>query len=253
MAARTLKAQVVLYDTDGTAKDAVVNDFAITTSPTWDPATQLAQITSPLANFYNHVEGAGQSIAHFLSSRLTRAVNGIDIKLFDVTGHLDGSPAGSPLVTDHFTLAAAGTSNNMPGQISVCLTLRGTAWDTVPVEVPDDASGVNYGGVADVDTKPDRPRQRHTGRIYIGPLNAVDPGYDVDKDPKVAPTLKQALLDNSRFLQDQLKANGHEWAVWSRKDRSMISVIKVEVDNRYDVVKKRVQAPTARFSRILIP
>jgi hypothetical protein len=103
--------------------------------------------------------GASEALAYYLSPGLNTATNACEIEFYDVTAHLDGSPAGAPIGVTSFTLADDMTSQ-IPLPEGVAALFRWRA---------DYGTDVEYGTGA-------RPRARDRNRFYLGPLNerAVD-------------------------------------------------------------------------------
>jgi hypothetical protein len=233
-----LLVRVTLDPASGFAGDAVVNTFAFKTDVLIDSAVVL-DIHNAVDQFYNATPaGEDAAVKDFLSPQLSRAAGSMKLQMYDITGHLDGSPAGSPIAEDEVTLqAASGTGKSLPPQAAVALTLRGRGAIEQPVEGP--------GGI--------RPRQKRTGRIYIGSLmdNATEPG--VGTPGRVANTFRNVLTHAAEVLQDSLVDGDYAWCVWSRSNAAMYAIERVECDDSYDVLRSRKLAPTVRTVRTFNP
>lgn len=237
-------ATVTLDSLTGFTDDSVMNTFVVDLGATAvADSSGAGGIPGFLASFfYNSENGAGDSIAKYIGQSIDRSAGASVIRVYDITTHLDGSPYGSPVYEDAFQLDAAivGAGPEMPSEIAAVLTLRGVGAATAQVEVPD--SG-------DAGTEVDRPRQRRTGRVYIGPLNtdATDPGDGGRVRLKTA--VRTAMLDAAEDFHDRLVTEGWNWAVWSRKDAVVRDIVSAEVDNAFDVQRRRGMNPTVRSSR----
>lgn len=227
---------------DGVGRDAFHNTFAFQgLSGSQSLIGDLVDIKAILGALYNTAAvGATNPTSHYLGSQISRGTNACGISVYKVTSHLDGSPHGSPVAFDNFTMGAAAGSSMLPAECAVVVTLRGGAPAAFPVETPDADSPP--------DGKKDRPRQRHSGRIYLGPIttsacslsspgneNVLSTGARADICKNVAAAIRKSP-ESSRVLL----------SVWSRKNREMYGVTQVEVDDAFDTVRRRGMAPTAR-------
>lgn len=235
--------QVTLPHVSGFAEDNVVNTFAIDAFPGWDPATELLDISSPITGFYNHVHASGQSVARFLGTGLSRAALACRIKYYDIAAYLDGSPHGSPVAEDGFTLANGLAASTLPEEVAVALTLRADTWQSQLVETADGSDE----GIAR-----DRPRQRHTGKVYVGPLVA-EANQLTNNKSRVDSAFRTCLLDSIERVQDQLRVNGHNLCVWSRADEDLTTVTHAQVDDAFDTQRRRGGDSTSRTTRVLVP
>lgn len=224
---------VTIPSRTGIARDSVVNNFVVATpdnvSPDFD-ATRDA-----LAAFYNDSYEAGiDSIASRLSSVLSRTVDAVALKFYNLTGHLDGSPHGSPVAERFLTLDAAQAGhNNLPGEAALVVSLEA------------DMTGALEEGPLDT-----RPKQRRRGRVYLGPLNDFARSQDgttglvqvnasfLQQVGKAADALKDTLAGIAVPLQP--------WAIWSRTDAVVRNVVRVKVDNEIDTQRRRGARATVR-------
>lgn len=234
--------RVELASRSGLEADKFVNTFACTDVDDHTIATNDA-ISEAFRDFYNVVPGGGLSrMGDFLSSEVEKS-NGLVVKLYDGTGKLAGGPAnplGSPYwVGGPYNIAPAEAPGvGLPSEVAVCITLEGTGREDAAVEAPD---GPDAGGAID------RPKQRHTGRIFFGPLNAtVIAGVAGQIRPD------ENILDTARLAVDQLASDlfldafGTRLGVWSRRNATIYTLEAVSVDNSFDTVRSRGNAPTTR-------
>jgi hypothetical protein len=206
----------------GLSEDAVQNDFAWVAS---DLATLRALTTAAIPSFYNTVHSPGTvTLASRISSKISRAANACTVKYYDVTTHLDGSPHGSPVAIETFTLGAAVDGTCLPEELAVVLSFHSTLTD-----IPEEVGST-------------RPAARHRGRIYFGPLNtASNQASDCSVEPQTNAALRGAALS---FLA----LGSAPWSVWSRANAAMYTVSGGYVDNAFDVQRRRGHAPSARTS-----
>lgn len=245
-----LLAQIVLANQNGITADSFVNTLAIE-RPEAGPATQeeLLDVSAAVHSLFTGAISEGVGVAPLgalIGQQVSRTANACTVNLYDISGKLElgapdengrrkPPPHGSPIFVDPFTMPPADYPNALPNQMAAVVTLRSRTALESPVE---------DGAV--------RPRQRGTGRIYLGPLNegAVT---NNNTNPKVA----QRLLDDATAafeeMQQELNAAGWALSVWSRT-RGMLSVVtSVEVDNSFDVIRSRKIKATYRQKRVFAP
>lgn len=223
-------------------EDRVVNTFAVKTQGDQHTQGKLEALGAAFANFYNAVPtGRPSSVGSFLSSVLSRGANHMVIRFYDITNHLDGSPAGSP-IQDYITaLTAAQAGDSMPTEVAMCATIESVGRGEAPVESPDGP---------DADLKVDRPRQRNTGRIYLGPfLRAAAVEQTNYNRPNAAfrQTVRQAFKDLAVAVGNIPDAPAvWDLGVWSRKDAIIRAAGFISIDDAWDTQRRRGQAPTIR-------
>lgn len=232
-------AQVVLPHLSGLPKDNVVNTFTFTDdggASSVDPVDLEVAIT----NFYGHVAAGAtdpslNSIGKLLSPEISRATP-VDIKLYSLTGHLDGSPHGSPFATRHFTLGAAGSATRLPGEVALCMSFRGD-YGTADEDVPAGPAGPP-GNVHE--------RARLRGRIYVGPLCATGMGA-TGADQRLRPSFNamNTLLEAGKSLRDDPDT---KWVVWSRTNASVVAVSTIWCDDEFDTQRRRGGKPLSRVT-----
>lgn len=238
----TLLAVVTLAADSADDADDVQNTFAIggTVSEEDVTPTMEADLNAAFAEFYNVAPAGGaSSIAGWLSPVLDNSASACRLDLYDVTGHLDGSPHGSPFSATLFTLSASSSTGPLPSEVAACVTLEGIGRDVAPVEAPDGADP----GVAI-----DRPKQRRTGRLFIGPLgNAVPQVIAGVCRPQAAflTDLRLAVVELDFNIRTATADAGH-LSVWSRADAAMYELTWVSTDDAFDTQRRRGNAPSAR-------
>lgn len=243
---------VTIPHVSGLPEDSVVNTFPIDMMPGYDVPTFVADVVTALPRFYNTPNASSQFIARFMGNGLSRAANACAVKLYDVSANLEGRsiadggiPSGSPIGQGTFTLGnSLNVGSALPEEVAVVLTTRTGNYASQPVERPDGS---------DTGLAVDRPRQRHSGRIFLGPLiaEAVQLGATNKARPDTA--MRTAILDAAERLYDELSADGHKWSVWSRADAVFRDVEVVQVDDAFDTQRRRGVAPSSRTTRTLNP
>jgi hypothetical protein len=223
--------------------DNVQNTFTIDTPILGSDLTQAEElaINGAFSAFYNvSPTGGTGALAVNMSSILDTTALACRLDLYELTGHLDGSPHGSPFSSTLFGLNPVQGASPMPSEMAICVTLEGSGRAEAPVEAPD--SG-------DEGIQIDRPKQRRTGRIYFGPLstNAMTSTSGVVCRPAAAllTNLRLAVqtLDNAL----DLAASGiFGLGIWSRADAIVYPIDAVSTDDAFDVQRRRGERPTAR-------
>lgn len=217
-------------------KDRIVNTWAINQYVP-DGGTDDQALLSAFTQFYaTDPTGQTASVSEFFGHSLSRAAGDAVFRLYDLDGHLDGSPHGSPVsIKNHQIDVADVTQTPLPDEVSVCLTLEGTNRSSTPVEV----------GTT-------RPMSRRTGRVFLGPLNtkavAVVDGY-----ARVATAFTSVVLAALGDLQDDVQAvqPAADLGVWSRKDAEIYAIEAAYIDNEFDTQRRRGVTATSR-TRVLI-
>jgi hypothetical protein len=224
-----------IADVNGLAEDAIVNAFAFSMPSGF---TDYPNLLARVDDFYNAVQvGATQPLAAYMSPSVSRGADSIICRAYDITGHLDGSPHGSPIATRGDTMNSISPgATALPREVACVLTLRGTAWEDMPVEAPDGS---------DPGTAVDRPKQRHSGRVYFGPLNSIA-NDTASSRSRPHSQLRSDMLLAAADLADDARALGGQWCVWSRKDEFLYTITDVQVDNAWDTQRRRGEAATLR-------
>lgn len=236
MTQQVVRARVSFLDAD-TLQDNPSMDFYFEATGS-DADLSFTTATAPqtaVAAFFNSLStGQSNALCLYMSDQVSRAANAASIAWTDITGSLDGSPAGAAFRTDTFTLGAGETGQPLPAQIACCVGYRaayGTALEHAAAasSLPSDDAAIDEGaptthsGVA-------RPRARLRGRFYLGPLDVG--------------TLSSTGDFSSAFLTDVLAAaNGllattfnpgsanQFYAVqWSRRNAAISEISMLYVD-----------------------
>lgn len=239
----TVKCVVTLPAVSGFPEDACTNTFSFIVPAGFPTAPTYEQLTNAIAEFYNFITSTTNAIASFMGPSLSRAANACSVDVYDVTGHLNGSPHGSPVYTDLFTLAGDEAGQELPREAALALTLRGNGWASQLVEEPDDA---------DPGDEVQRPRQRYTGKVYLGPWKDTSDAESATGNLSIPSTaLRTTILDSAENLFDDLSVLSIFWSTWSRSDAAMRSITDVQIDDAWDTQRRRGGAPVTRTTRNL--
>jgi hypothetical protein len=205
-------------------------DFATTTGPM--TTTDAGELLTVVKNSMTAIPTGGtHSPSAWYSGVISRVANSGTIKVYDVSAHLDGSPAGSPVATGVFTPSAKLSVNSLPEGLAIAIT------EQAP-----------YG--TDVEFAPgSRPRARDRGRIYMGPLDATATTTDANGAGVVAssPTTDFLQWIKSIALKTlTTSANAFWLGVWSRVGGWVKQLAQAYIDNRPDYIRLRADQGTSR-------
>lgn len=240
-------ARVVLPNKNGLAVDAVTNDFAFDVDAT-DSTKQLA-IDTALTGFYDGNKAiSGQNTITYFATCID--VTKVLVQLYDLTGHLGGSPLGSPLVTTTPSWTRLGTLGGPASggnQLSACCVFH-AAYDVPEVgasaSIPTSEAAQDEGAPA-THTGITRPRARERGRVYLGPLAA---GATSLVDSNGNPSLLAAAVDTFTAACTDLMATSTVWSVWSRRDSLLRPVTHGWIDKGIKTQRRRTYKPNTRSS-----
>lgn len=237
-----LLVTAILPSVTGLAKDEAANTFALGGNTAGITSGDLDEISAAIVSFYNDL-AAGQTtpLSTYLAADRSRGVNASEVKIYDIAGHLDGSPHGSPIREDTFTLgAASGTFDDNPSEVAFKVTLEAQGRSEALVETPD---GIDAG------TKVDRPRARRTGGLFIGPL-ALSANTEISGVTRPLASFAENVRDATIGLDTAIKAvgstNNFFLGVWSRVDAVVRGLEAVSTDDAFDTQRRRGAQPTAR-------
>lgn len=237
----SLLAQVTLPHKSGLARDQIVNTFTLFGETA---ASSLTALADDIISFYtatNDASGdATHSLCNWLSPIISRVASQASVRLYDIGGHLDGSPHGSPIFSKLWTVSGASYTTVLPTEVCVAVTMEAVGRAAAPVETPDSA---------DAGTARDRPKERLTGRIYFGPLPVESQSYEgVTGVAKVNPTLAGNLRKSVNAVHDKLKARNPDGGlgVWSRKNAQVVPLANVSTDDAFDIQRRRGERALVR-------
>lgn len=207
----------------GLPRDTVVNTFVFQAS---NQANVDAVVDGVFPELYNNAFG-GHSIAEYLGNRLSRSSNAASYTQYDITSALDGSPHGGPVRTTHFTLgnATSGTYE-LPEELSLVVSYHS-----------------DYGILSET-VGSTRPKQRHRGRVYIGPLNNSAHPSSTGNESRPDSTFVTTLYN--AFNTQLLAGASPNWVGWSRQNAAVYTVVGGFIDDAWDIQRRRGVAAAGR-------
>lgn len=240
-----LLSTVVFQDVDGLPRDEVEMSFAVhdTNVTTAGPTN----ISNAIQDFLNTAAaGATSPLASYLSPTLSRAAGATKINTYNIDGHLNGSPHGTPVAITSFTLGASGSANEFPGQIAACLSYHAdtsSLAERLPGQViPTDDEAQDVGAAA-THTGTARLKSRGRGRIFFGPLCEW---FINNPDGTITTRLMTDLVKASEAFLAATAAGFVQWSVWSRADATLRDVTGGWVENEFATQRRRRERPTVR-------
>lgn len=246
MASKVALATITIQNLDGNPKDEVRNSVTIAFD---DSTAGFGDVAAALQDLYNASTFAHQNIGHYLATCLAAQA---DIRVYDITTHLDGSPHGSPV----FELPAAAITNsgiNSKGNQVAATIAYHADLSAVPEQgpvgaIPTPERGIDWGAPA-THTGITKPRASRRGRIYIGPLDNSRIDVDGNNNAKLSTTSATNLAG---LMHDWAGAGGDlagrnlALVVWSRKLAAVHVVTGGWVDTELTTVRRRQFVPALR-------
>lgn len=222
-----LHTSITLPAKSGMPEDDVVNTFSFFV-PGEAVTQDFIDIEDAVMAFYNDIHApAIQSLGRQLGPQIDRTKKPI-FRHYDVTDHLTGDPAGSPvrMVNAPRFIEASAPSNGLPAEVSICLSYGADMGDDVEF---------GLGGT--------RPRSRDRGRLYIGPLYTNVLQDNGNGRVSLNSATQQAILQAGAYLMQHPIV---KWFVWSRAGATMKEVTRVWVDDEFDTQRRRGQKAVVR-------
>jgi hypothetical protein len=201
----------------GLERDVSENTFWFSTpgSPDGD---NYAEVITNVTQFYNEPPSGGgsNSIGYYLSSVISRTACELVVRSIDV--------ATGAQLTDNvhsaFTLDAAGTTNNLPLEVSLCLSFKGS--------------------------RTGAPAGRTRGRVYVGPLQTATATTGGAAYPIPTTTFVNLLAAKADDVKGVGEGGECPWVIYSRSDREVAIVEGGWIDNEWDTQRRRGVAANSR-------
>lgn len=239
MAARNYKVTATFQRLSGIPQDIVVNDWFFHWSTTGaDPASaDFDVVANALSQFYNTVPTGGtHAVGEYLSEALSRP-HGIDLKYYEIPAAR--GPLGSPVYTKNKSFSAFSTGKPLPEEMAICLSYRS-----------DYSTAVEFGGGGT------RPRARHRGRIFLGPLesdiivleDSATHEVTIGTTPQIDITSAAVQSFSAGSAASPLHLTDWTWGQFSPTAWLRQLVTTCWVDNAFDVQRRRGAKPTVRTS-----
>lgn len=211
-----------------------------------------------MVDFFIVAQANAHKVGEYLSGTRSRAANACFVQAFDVTGKLDGTPHGSAVAVEAFTLPVSSNANNLPSEVAAVISMRASGYTAAleagPEEaIPTPGRAVAMGAPA-THVGRTRPRGRQRGRMFIGPLNqACVDSTDADKRARLDGTFRQTLGQAAAIMAapgtpNDATAGIARLQVWSRRDEVTRAVTSVLVDDAFDIQRRRGEKFVARTS-----
>ena len=213
---------------NGVAKDAVKWSVA------FDDAPALGSMQAWWTDLLDHNYGTAAVVGYIGQCLDFTAAT---LAIYDLTGHLDGSPHGSPVDSASGFLSGPDSPQNTDGnQLAIVVGFQDSAYDATPTvtgsgEVPTPEQAQDYGAPA-THTGELKGKARHSGRLYIGPvaINAV--ATDGNHNPVLgAPCLADFSAAFGAHMPSGADSHGLHWSIWSRRDAVLRHVAQGWVDH----------------------
>lgn len=203
-----VRAQVAIDHSSALPEDVVVNTFHFATATPPVPA-ELANITDALSDFYRAASPGGSvgTLMQYMSRELGTNAK---IRLYN----LDDPEPRVPLTVIDMPWSPPASDNALPEEVALCLSFHGTQ-------------------VSGQDQKNKR------GRVYIGPINGN--ANTISGRPTAA--LIARLVAGADALMSDPDTN---WGVWSPTTLAFHTITGGWVDDAFDTIRSRGQAPLAR-------
>jgi hypothetical protein len=201
-------------------------DLSYFTTFTTQDLTDVQDLVTFLTASLSSIPSGGASAPYtYLSSDISRTALVHLVDVFDVTNHITGGAAGSPVLMSSFTIPSAGAVTNLPDGCCGAITLQAP-----------------YG--TDVEFAPGtRPRARDRGRIYYGPLNnSAVVNEAVTNRPILTTGFRTDMTHWIKAINVHTSApHTVVWnlGVWSRKNGAMKSLQETWIDDRPDYQRRR--------------
>lgn len=237
----SLLAVANLGSDTGLAADEITMNFAVKTNITSYTSAHTDGVIAAIVSFFNDVPpgtlpivggAATLSVGNYLSPNLDHTTDGCSVLVYDLEGKLAGIPHGSPIDSGTFTLDASTSPDPMPHEVALCLTLEAVGRAAAAVESPTGGTGPT--GVS-------HPKARHTGRIFVGPLNFGGTSANIGGQARPAEAFRAHCLLALAQLDAALGAvePTFDLGVWSRADQVVRAVSHVSVDDAWDTIRSR--------------
>jgi len=223
--------RVTLANVSGVGADSYVNDFVFSGS------VALTALVTSVQAFYNSGT-TGTILAEVIGAVVSRTANACYIDTYDLTGHLDGSPHGSPTSHTAFTLTPSLSSGitQLPYQDCLVLSTRanyGTALERGPTASMPTPESAQDDGAPATHMGSTRPRASLRGRLYIGPLNSAA----LDGNGRTASGA--GGTSRLKIQAPALLAAQPSWSVWSRRTASTHPIVQGWIDDEAGVRRTR--------------
>lgn len=225
-----------LQNNNSQPRDEVRFSWVIDNGPIAAPAAQ-----NIFTDFFGLSPGGSSApMCEALASCMAPSVAppGAEIRVYDISGHLDGSPHGSPYLVTNARLPSVG-GDSRGNQLAVVMGYQAADYLSVPVEGPSGAIKTQ-GPLAvrtalPTHTGVTKLQSRHSGRLYFGPIDASIIGVNADANPELTGTWQTNFALDVEAFQDVHP----EWCIWSRANAAIVRITQGWVDFSIESRRKR--------------
>jgi hypothetical protein len=231
---------VKLQNRDSIPRDVCQNGWVFEADP-GDVTTQDA-VALKLRTFYDAI-GAGGKLSPNVQW------DAANLECYDLAGHLDGTPHGSPVNTFALGLTLTPGDSGLPEGVSVCLSYhslfgaRAESGPTAAIPTPEQA--IHEGAPATHPGKP-RPKARLRGRVFLGPLSADTIEQDAAPLGESRPGGDWCVVIATAALA--MIGAPAVWSQWSRRDAAVQPVAGCFVDHSWTYQRDREVVAAIRTS-----
>lgn len=213
--------------------DNVSMDLSYTTTSSTALVSDVSQLLTFVgASFSLLPTGSTHPAAYYIGPVIPSTANNNLLQAYDLTGHLDGSPHGSPIAIGNFTLSGTRSAASLPEGVCSVITLQAA-----------------YG--TDVEFAPGaRPRARDRGRIYFGPICGQMVTTDASLRTIIIAAGAQDVLRWLKSIFSFTSPGGptFQLGVWSRRNQIVKPLVGAYMDDRPDYQRRRTDQSGTRYS-----
>jgi len=231
--------------------DGFSNRFVFAThAPGVSAASDAAMLSPFVAHFYtNRPTGATLAVQGYFAPSLQGGSNNLQVKIYDISTHLDGTPAGAPVSDVFYTCLIPAPGQPMPEGVAAALSFR-SDYGTDPEFGPPALMRFSVNPRTDVDPPgPTRPRARDRGRIYVGPLSPTPFQYTAttNRTSFTSQFMNDLILAFKNVAASALSAAvSYYLSQWSEKNQLVKALTNLWVDDRPDYQRRRSDQSTTR-------
>jgi hypothetical protein len=176
------------------------------------------------------VSAQATAMTAYMSKVLQTSGTCLTINYYDITAHLDGSAAGSPIeTTTHTWSTGPENEQQLPEEIACCFSYR-----------------ADYGSAPEFGPGKTRPRASLRGRFYLGPFGILAAGENSnDAFAWKSTFLTDALYAFNGLLGGYVSGSHQDQPVqWSRKTATVSHITEYAINNLPDRrARRELKAP----------
>lgn len=231
------QVQHIYHSTSGLPEDDIVNTMHFGSVEPVNSITGLALAGHVAASFFDALAQTGvdgSTESRYLETMLSGSISRVNLPTIKV---YDRDAVGSPLAVA--TAAGVKTKDaagkDLPNEVALCASYRGDNLSLAESAADD----------ADADSRPERPRSRFRGRMFIGPWNTIGG----EQRPTTA--ARAACIALIKELADlpssgELFEAGVVFGIYSAESNAFAEVVHAWCDDAWDTQRRRGLAPSTR-------